>query len=108
MSVSAFADEVGCPKTHAGAPLVTVTLFDGPPSEHADLMPDTVHESNSGSKSEWDVAYIFEAGRRLFVECQYGPKITPVIIEPSPSTSKCEFLSQGVGKKSLVCRSRPA
>lgn len=106
MSVSAFAGEGGCPKTHAGGHLVTATLFDGPPSEHADLMPDTFHESKSGSRSEWDVAYIFEAGRHLFVECQYGPKVSAVILEPGPSTYKCEFLSQGDGKKSLMCKSR--
>ena len=105
MQLSAFAGEIGCPKTHAGVQLVTVTLFDGPPDEGADLMPDTFRKSKGGSLSEWDVAYIFEAGRHLFVECQYGTKIPPVILEPGSSTRKCEFTSHGAGSKSLICKS---
>jgi hypothetical protein len=102
----ALADEVRCPKIHAGSQLTDVTLFDGPPSERADLMPDTSHETKNGSQSKWDVAYIFKAGRQLFVECQYGPKGSTVILEPKPSTDKCEFLSQRDKTVSLTCQSR--
>ncbi|WP_146101974.1 STY0301 family protein [Rhodopila globiformis] len=49
---SALAGEAGCPEVHAGAHLVTVTLYDGPPDEHADLMPDTVHESKGETRSD--------------------------------------------------------
>jgi hypothetical protein len=103
--VSVSAGEIRCPTTHAGSQLTTVTLFDGPPSEHADLEPDTFHQSKGGSRSEWDVAYIYQAGRHLFVECQYGPEAPAVILEPEPSTSKCEFQSKGVEGVSLVCQS---
>jgi hypothetical protein len=103
--VSVFAVEIHCPTTHAGSQLTTVTLFDGPPSEHADLEPDTFHQSKGGSRSEWDVAYIYQAGRHLFVECQYGPKASAVILEPGPSTYKCEFLSEGAKSVSLSCQS---
>jgi hypothetical protein len=101
----ASADEVHCPKTHAGSQLTTATLFDGPPSEHADLMPDTSHETKNGSQTKWDVAYLFKLGRQLFVECQYGPKGSTVILEPKPSTDKCEFLSQRDKTVSLTCQS---
>jgi hypothetical protein len=30
---------IGCPPTHNGKPLEDVGLFDGPPSEHVELMP---------------------------------------------------------------------
>jgi hypothetical protein len=102
---SALAGETGCPRIHAGSKLTTVTLFDGPPSEHADLMPDSFRKIGNGSQSGWDVAYIFEAGRQLFVECQYGPKVSTVILEPGPSTYKCEFLSRGEKNVSLTCQS---
>ena len=102
----AFAGETQCPKTNAGSNLTTVTLFDGPPSEHADLQPDTSQQSKGGSRSQWDVAYIYKAGRHLFVECQYGPNAASVILEPVPSTYTCEFISQGAKNISLVCKSK--
>ena len=102
---STLASEIDCPKIHEGSHLTTVTLFDGPPSEHADLMPDSFRKTGNGSRSGWDVAYIFKAGRQLFVECQYGPNASTVILEPGPSTYKCEFLSGGEKNVSLICRS---
>jgi hypothetical protein len=105
MPVTALAGEIRCPNIHEGSLLRTVTLFDGPPSEHADLMPDTFHESKNETQSKWDVAYIFKAGRQLFVECEYGPKVSMVILEPEPSTYKCELLSQQGKQVALTCQS---
>jgi hypothetical protein len=104
LPITAFGGEIRCPQLHEGARLTTVTLFDGLPSEHADLMPDTFRKSKSGSRSEWEVAYIFKAGRRLYVECQYGPKVSTVILEPEPATDKCEWLSQANKNVSFVCK----
>ena len=68
-------------------------------------MPDTFREEKNNSRSEWDVAYIYKAGRKLFVECQYGAKAPPIVLEPGPSTVTCEFLVQGSDNMSLVCKS---
>jgi hypothetical protein len=106
LEISACAGEVACPQTQSGERLATVTLFDGPPSEHADLMPDSFRKTKDGGRSEWDVAYIFEADRKLFVECQYGGKVAPVVIEPKPSTTRCVFVTHDRGHKSLTCVSR--
>jgi hypothetical protein len=99
----ASADEVRCPQTHAGSQLTTATLFDGPPSQHADLMPDTSHETKNGSQTKWEIAYLFKLGRQPFVECQYGSKGSTVILQPKPSTDNCEFLSQRDKTVSLTC-----
>jgi hypothetical protein len=32
--------QIGCPPTHDGRPLKDVELFDGPPSDRAELMPE--------------------------------------------------------------------
>jgi hypothetical protein len=103
--ISVLAGETVCPRIHEDSQLTSVTLFDGPPSEHADLMPDSFRKVGNGTRSGWDVAYIFEAGRQLFVECQYGPKVSPVILEPGPSAYKCEFLSRGAKNVSFTCQS---
>ncbi len=105
MPRSTLASETHCPERHEGSRLTTVTLFDGPPSEHADLVPDKFHEGTSGARSEWSVAYIFEAGRRLFVRCQYGRTGSSITLEPDTSTATCEFLTRGGKDVSLTCRS---
>ena len=104
--VAASAGEISCPHMHQGTQLTTVMLFDGPPGERADLEPDSVHESRGETRSEWDVAYIFKAGRRLFVECEYGQEANTVVLEPAPSTYICEYLARGEKEVSLVCKSR--
>lgn len=103
LGVSASAGEMVCPPTQAGARLVTVTLFDGPPSEHADLVPDRYRKTKDGGRSEWDVAYVYAAGRKLFVECRYGAKVAPVVIEPAPTATQCAFVTRSQGRKSLSC-----
>jgi hypothetical protein len=40
MGVHAAQAEIGCPPMHDGRPLKSVELFDGPPSEKAELMPE--------------------------------------------------------------------
>ncbi|GGF19300.1 hypothetical protein GCM10011611_26510 [Aliidongia dinghuensis] len=100
----ASAEEIKCPDAQAGTHLSTVTLFDGPPDEHADLMPDTFKkEKTGGGKSDWDVAYIFEAGRQLYVECQYGSKV-PSIVLKAPKVNTCTFKSDRNSKNSLTCK----
>ena len=78
----AAASEVRCPEWHDGARLRTVSVFDGPPSEHADLVPDGVHKTKDGTRSVWDVSYIFKDGRQLFVECRYGATASTVVLDP--------------------------
>jgi hypothetical protein len=106
LSQAALADAVACPQTQHGVRLKTVTLFDGPPSEHADLAPDSFRETKGVGRSEWDVAYIFQAGRRLYVQCDYGPTTPAVTVEPAASTSRCVFLSKPDGNVSLTCGAR--
>ncbi len=103
---AASSSDVRCPDTQAGTALTTVTLFDGPASEKAALVPDTSQKTADGTRSRWSVAYIFQAGRRLYVECQYGPKSAPITLVPEPSTYQCEFLSGRTAQVSLSCQAR--
>ena len=79
-------------------------MYDGPPSERADLMPDSFHGTKRVGRSEWDVAYIFRAGRRLYVSCDYGPTIAAVVKEPPTTTTTCVLLSHRDGNVSLSCQ----
>jgi hypothetical protein len=40
-----------------------LTVFDGPPSEQASLVPD----SSGKDHSSWDLGYIYDAGRSVWV-----------------------------------------
>lgn len=49
-----LGSETGCPQRHEGRRLVKVSLFDGPPSNHADLVPEIggyYHLDNPKSRS---------------------------------------------------------
>jgi len=106
LSQTCFASEITCPHAQQGARLKNVALFDGPPSELASLVPDSVFETEMDSRAEWDVSYIFQAGRHLYVRCEYGSTIPAVIIEPPASTGTCAFLSGRNGDVSLSCGAR--
>lgn len=106
LPIVALAGETHCPPILEGSKLKSVTVYDGSPCEHADLKPDTYKETKSGGRSEWDVAYIYQAGRKLYVECQYHSNTTKIILEPDASTYKCEFLTRGKKGVSFSCKSR--
>ncbi|MDY0743307.1 STY0301 family protein [Paucibacter sp. R3-3] len=101
----AQAGEAACPSEKGGERLASASVFDGPPSEHADLVPDRHRQTKDGSRSEWDVAYVFEAGRQLYVECRYRGNTEPVVIEPPPATTLCTFVTRHRGRSSLGCAS---
>jgi hypothetical protein len=100
---TAVAAEARCPASNGGAGLRTVTLFDGPPSEHADLAPDSVAKVAGGTRSAWQVAYVFEAGRQLFVECDYGRRGGKVVLKPERGVRRCLFEAKASGN-ALVCK----
>jgi len=57
-----------CP-TIAGQTLVYIDIFDGPPEDQADLVPDEQKSAGGKGLSVWQL----EAGARgLFVKCGYG------------------------------------
>lgn len=108
LSGHAWGMDARCPDVQAGQKLKTVSVFDGPPEERADLVPDKSVKEGAGVRSEWSVAYIFKAGRRLFVECRYGGNLPPIVLTPDPSTTHCVFRLAANGNVTLVCLSKPS
>ena len=96
--------ESRCPDTHAGAHLAGASLFDGPPSEHADLVPDRIHQGRRGVlTSEWDVAAMPRAGRQIYLECRYGSG-APTIVSTLTTERACTLVSRRTGPTTLVCK----
>ena len=98
----ALADEARCPAENAGSKLQMVTVFDGPLSENASLVPDSIKTVRAATRSEWSVAYIFKDGRPLFVSCGYG-KAKPVVLKP-PRVKTCTFDLPRKGTASFSCK----
>jgi hypothetical protein len=67
-------------------PLRTFTVFDGPPSEQASLVPDSAGKDSSS----WELGYIYDAGRSVWVRCQYADG-TSSDVQLSAKVEKCEY-----------------
>lgn len=64
---SSIADAGGICPARQGNPLRYVDVFDGPPQEHATLVPD----QDGTSSGHWDLGYVYDAGRIVTVRCKY-------------------------------------
>jgi hypothetical protein len=99
-----LAAETRCPATHAGAPLAGASLFDGPPSEHADLVPDRIRKGDRGVlTSTWNVAAMAGTSRPIYLECRYGPRAAAIVSTVAPRGA-CTLVSSPHGGTTLVCR----
>ena len=67
------ANEVKCPPFYRNIPLSGAVLYDGSPNEMADLIPDKSTGTGDHANSFWEVGYIYEARRNLYLLCKYGP-----------------------------------
>nr|WP_294508434.1 STY0301 family protein [uncultured Rhodopila sp.] len=65
-SLSALA-EVRCPASLESFAYARASVFDGPPEEQADLVPD----SQKGGTDTWRVGGIFNSGRVPYLVCRY-------------------------------------
>jgi hypothetical protein len=65
--------------------LHSVTVFDGPPSEQASLVPDF---ANRGASS-WELGYVYDAGRTVWIRCQFADG-TNSEAELGARVGKCE------------------
>jgi hypothetical protein len=101
-----FAAEIKCPSYRSKHPLFSVVLFDGPPEEKADLMPDRSTGSGDHANSSWDVGYIFGSGRNLFLMCRYSGlgDSKNLTIKVEKKVERCVFRTRPKGQPAeLTC-----
>ena len=79
----AVGAEVCAAKSQA---LRSIMVFDGPPSELASLVPEQTGK-NSGY---WELGYVYDAGRSVWVHCQYADG-TSSDVQLSTRIGKCEY-----------------
>src|SRR3982751_159330 len=90
---------VDCPARSGGKPLSAVDVFDGPPAERFSLKPEIDRRGRSSWVSTWDVKYIYRAGRRVYLRCEYNTKS---VILPVRRAKLCRYVELGK-VRSLSC-----
>ena len=88
---STHAEEAKCPAHQGINVLASATLFDGPPSEMASLTPDISRGSGDHAYSSWDVRYLFDAGRKLYLVCQYAGTEKTTTIKVDKKVKQCIY-----------------
>ena len=76
-----------CPAV-PGHALKRLTVFDGPPEELASLVP----EQDGKGRAYWDLAYVYRAQRRVWVQCHYEPQAMRTMELPA-QVNRCTFTS---------------
>lgn len=60
--------DIQCPPSLNGHQYARASVFDGPPEEQADLVPD----GSAAGADIWQLGYIFDAGRVPYLVCRYA------------------------------------
>jgi hypothetical protein len=100
---TAHADEAGCPAYHGENPLSAGTVFDGPPEERADLMPDHSKVTKHRAYSTWDVGYIYDAGRQVFLACRYANEHDSLTVPIAKKVRRCIYKTRPNRPAELRC-----
>jgi hypothetical protein len=61
-----------CPAP-AGDALVYVDIYDGPPENNADLVPDQYQDK--AKKTAWNTWELYQNPERIYVKCGYGQRL---------------------------------
>ena len=61
-----------CP-TIAGQKLVYIDVYDGPPEQQADLVPD--QHQDKAKKIAWNSWELYQNPERIYVKCGYGQRL---------------------------------
>ena len=93
-----------CAPHRGSASLVSGSVFDGPPQESVELMPDDLRPSASALDSTWDVAAIYAAGRKVYLVCRYSGSRRPVTVKIKGKVKRCALRTHAGRPPELGCR----
>ena len=103
--VSAYCQEKGCPRVKDGLLLKTADVYDGPPEELAQLKPDVSRGLGGHAYASWDVGYVYDQGRTVFLICQYPDSKPTVKVNVKERVKTCIFRGGTKAKSAeLACK----
>jgi hypothetical protein len=100
IATAAHAQSFKCPALQGKNALANVSVFDGPPAEKADLVPDLTKGSGDHLYSSWDIGYLFGMGRTPYLVCKYAglPDAQSVTLKIDKKVAKCIFQAHAAGQ----------
>lgn len=102
---TALADEVKCPPLQGKSPLSVATVYDGPPEEMADLIPDESKGSGDHANASWEVGYIYDAGRNVYLVCKYTGLKDTVTVNAKKKVQTCIYRTHSSKKPAeMFCK----
>ena len=92
-AVAAQGQEARCPSHKDKHPLVSGVVYDGPPEQLADLMPDVTRGKGDHAFASWEVGYVFDSGRSLYLMCRYAglSDAQAVTVKVDTKVKQCVF-----------------
>jgi len=101
----AQAQPVGCPAMQGKSLLAGVSVFDGPPGEMADLVPDVSRGGQANLFQSWEVGYLFDQHRTVYLSCRYARVSAPVVVKIERRVKTCSFQAHGRARAAeMSCR----
>ena len=101
---TARAEAIRCPSHHDKHALTGATVFDGPVEELASLVPDDSKESRQEESASWAVGYIYDAGRKVFLQCRFSGTKETVTVAGEQRVTKCVYRAKAGGPVEVGCR----
>ena len=101
----AQAQQASCPAAQGKSLLAGVSVFDGPPGEMADLVPDVSRGGEAHLFQSWEVGYLFDQHRTLYLSCRYAAVVKPVVVKIDRRVKTCSFQAHGTARSAVMsCR----
>ncbi len=98
------AVESSCPSAWLGRPLVSGYVLDGPLQDNAILEEDAGGTKNDREFATWQVAYVYDDGRQITLECRYRGATEPIAIVVVEPVKTCSYSKSKTGAVELGCQ----
>ena len=100
------AQEFKCPSSQGKSPLFNAAVFDGPPAERADLVPDVSKGKTSYTFASWDVGYLYDMGHTVYLVCKFAGlgDAQAVTIKVDKTVHQCVFKADKDVPAEAVCK----
>jgi hypothetical protein len=97
---AAHAQEAKCPGFQGKSPLTGVSVFDGPPADKADLVPDVSRGTHELQYASWDIGYLSGSTHGVYLVCRYAGSASaePVTLKIDKKAQTCTFRAHAAGQ----------
>jgi hypothetical protein len=102
----ACAQQFKCPASQGKSPLNNAAVFDGPPAQKADLVPDDSKGDLTYTYARWDVGYLTGSSHHVYLVCKYAGlgDAGSVTVKVDKPVQQCVFRAPKGQPAEAVCK----